>query len=181
MSENLVNILVSGIGGQGVVSLSKWIRELAAMSGYCCVGATFKGGAQRMGSVYSELRIYKENKEKLLISSQIPLGAVDVLIALEPWEALRFANRCNTKTLAVINSHEEKLYVERYNKKSFSFHDKIISTYPNSQYIDFTKISEQASNSKKDLNKTMLLQTIKKGLLPFKEEHFYQILNRIEE
>ena len=51
MKTSILNIIVCGTGGRGVQTLSNLIRKLANKSGYRCEGATFKGGAQKMGTL----------------------------------------------------------------------------------------------------------------------------------
>ena len=81
--DKIYNIIIAGTGGQGVFTLSNVLRSLCAKSGYQCQGATFKGGAQRLGSIHSELRIiFKSDSNKSIFSSQIAKGSLNLLICL---------------------------------------------------------------------------------------------------
>ncbi|HFC92058.1 MAG TPA: hypothetical protein ENJ51_04520, partial [Leucothrix mucor] len=51
------NLLLAGIGGQGINSLAKVLAEFIMLSGYQCQFTIHKGGAQSLGSVYAEFRI----------------------------------------------------------------------------------------------------------------------------
>ncbi len=163
MKTRILNILVCGVGGQGVSTLSNWLRQLSSLSNYICEGATFKGGAQRMGAIYSEIRIVINPKPNTIISTQIPKGAVDILIALEPWEALRYAQKCNSNTLIVVNSTIEKLYVDRFHKNE-RIHPitQIQSIFSNVITHNHTPLEQSIQ-----LNQSILEHTISCSELPF--------------
>ncbi len=79
------NIVVCGVGGQGNILISRLIGRILTDQGYTVsIGETF-GAAQRGGSVFSCLRVSKER----LYGPIIPDGQADVIISLEPMEALR--------------------------------------------------------------------------------------------
>ena len=171
-----LNIIIAGTGGRGVISLSNIIRKLAHNKELKCEGASFKGGAQRMGSVHSELRILKEGYRDINFSSQIPIGAVDVLLGLEPWEALRFANKCNSNTRAIITSSEEKLYVERYRKTATEDPIENIRSVYNSPIIkNYSKFSKEQTGGTKNTNFLIIEEAIKNGYLPFSLEDLNSI------
>ena len=173
--QTIINIIVTGTGGQGVITLSKWIRELAINHGFDCEGATFKGGAQRMGTVYSELRIRSKQENRTVFSSQIPKGKVDVLIGMEPWEALRFANMCNANSKAIINTREEKLYVERLgNNINIDPVSKLKELFDEIVIKDYATVSK--SETEKKTNQLMLQDAIAHGYLPFSSEEFENLI-----
>jgi Pyruvate/2-oxoacid:ferredoxin oxidoreductase gamma subunit len=178
--KGILNIIISGTGGQGVLTLSNMLRKLALSKGLKCEGATFKGGAQRMGSVYAELRILLDPQSKAYFSSQIPNYSVDVLIGMEPWEALRFANRCNTDTLSIINSEEEKLYVERYEKtEMIDPIQTLIKVYKSPIIKNYSQLSKELNGSSKFTNYLMLHEAIQKEYVPFSMEELIAIKTEI--
>jgi indolepyruvate ferredoxin oxidoreductase beta subunit len=80
-----LNIIMAGVGGQGNVMASRVLANMLSLKGYkVTIGETF-GMSQRGGSVMSHLRV----SEASAWSPQIPRGRADVLIALEPIEAVR--------------------------------------------------------------------------------------------
>lgn len=173
----ILNIIIAGIGGQGVTTLSDLIRKLALNASYKCEGATFKGGAQRMGSVHTELRILKEANIDTVFSSQIPLGKVDVLISLEPWEALRFANKCHKKTKVMVNNSVEKLYVERFQKmKLFNPTEKLSKLFENLIISDYSLLAKEETGYKKNANLMILLDAVSKNIIPFTSEDLEAII-----
>ncbi len=80
-----LNIIMAGVGGQGNVMASRVLANMLSLKGYrVTIGETF-GMSQRGGSVMSHLRV----SETSTWSPQIPKGRADILIALEPVEAVR--------------------------------------------------------------------------------------------
>ena len=85
MQQKPFNIVVCGVGGQGNILISRLIGRILTDQGYTVsIGETF-GAAQRGGSVFSCLRVSKDR----LYGPIIPEGQADVIISLEPMEALR--------------------------------------------------------------------------------------------
>lgn len=80
------NIIIAGVGGQGILSIAA-IIDLAAMNlGLHVKQAEVHGMSQRGGAVESHLRISSEE----IFSDLIPLGKADLILSIEPMEALRY-------------------------------------------------------------------------------------------
>lgn len=96
------NIIITGVGGQGNVLASRLLGGMMAAKGYLVtIGETF-GASQRGGSVMSHVRV----SGKAVSSPQIPEGRADVIVSLEPAEAVRvLAAYGNPKTVLVTNTH----------------------------------------------------------------------------
>ncbi|MCK5390668.1 MAG: 2-oxoacid:acceptor oxidoreductase family protein [Candidatus Thorarchaeota archaeon] len=97
--RNPFNILVAGVGGQGNLVCGRVLAEASVQSGLRpVVGDTF-GASRRGGSVLTHLRIGKTDWAPL-----IPKGEVDILLGLEPLEALRAALEfAGDRTVAIIS------------------------------------------------------------------------------
>jgi indolepyruvate ferredoxin oxidoreductase beta subunit len=80
-----VNVLIVGVGGQGVILVSKVLARLAQQRGYQVKQSEVHGMAKRGGSVFSHVRYGRE-----VWSPTIARGEVDLLVALEWAEALRW-------------------------------------------------------------------------------------------
>lgn len=175
MKGEILNIIVCGTGGRGVQHLSKLIRLLALGKGLGCEGASFKGGAQRMGTVYSELRIFDTARYEI-ISSCIPVGEVHLIIGLEPWEALRFAARCSADAKVIANTDIETLFIERFMDQKSSNPVEALGTLFKSPILkNYTELALHETNSNRSANVLILEDAITEGLLPFTLEE----LNRI--
>ena len=80
------NIILCGVGGQGILSVATIIGEAAMKEGLYIKQAEVHGMSQRGGDVQSNLRISSDP----INSDLIPLGGADVIISMEPMEALRY-------------------------------------------------------------------------------------------
>ncbi len=80
------NIIISGVGGQGILTMAS-IIDLAAMNlGLNVKQAEVHGMSQRGGAVESHLRISSEE----IFSDLIPKGKADIILSIEPMESLRY-------------------------------------------------------------------------------------------
>jgi len=80
------DIILAGVGGQGILSIATIIGEAALYEGLKIKQAEVHGMSQRGGDVQSNLRISSEP----ILSDLIPLKGADIIISLEPMEALRY-------------------------------------------------------------------------------------------
>ena len=80
------DIILSGVGGQGILSIATVIGKAALKEGLYMKQAEVHGMSQRGGDVQSNLRI----SDKPIASDLIPSGKCDLIISLEPMEGLRY-------------------------------------------------------------------------------------------
>lgn len=80
------DIILSGVGGQGILSIATVIGEAATLSGIHLKQSEVHGMSQRGGDVESDLRL----SDKEIHSDLISLGGADLIISMEPMEALRY-------------------------------------------------------------------------------------------
>ena len=80
------DIILSGVGGQGILSIATVIGRAALEEGLQIKQAEVHGMSQRGGDVQSNLRLSSDP----IASDLIPRGAADIIISLEPMEALRY-------------------------------------------------------------------------------------------
>lgn len=80
------DIILAGVGGQGILSIATVIGQAALAEGWCLKQAEVHGMSQRGGEVQSHLRISTEP----IWSDLIPQGKADIILSLEPLEALRY-------------------------------------------------------------------------------------------
>lgn len=93
------NLLIAGVGGQGVVLAGNITGEAALISGYDVKKTDALGMAQRGGSVISHLRIAPE-----VFSPLIRRGEADILLAFEKLEAARYSHYLHPGGVAIINN-----------------------------------------------------------------------------
>lgn len=80
------DIILAGVGGQGILSIATVIGSAALKQGLCLKQAEVHGMSQRGGDVQSNLRLSSEP----IHSDLIPRGGADLIVSLEPMEALRY-------------------------------------------------------------------------------------------
>ncbi|MEJ5262203.1 MAG: indolepyruvate oxidoreductase subunit beta [Ignavibacterium sp.] len=80
------DIILSGVGGQGIVSIAATIAMAALDNNLNIKQSEVHGMSQRGGAVYSHLRI----SDKEISSDLIPMGTADIIISVEPMESLRY-------------------------------------------------------------------------------------------
>ena len=80
------DIKLAGVGGQGILSIATVIGEAATAAGLYLKQAEVHGMSQRGGDVQSDLRLSTEP----IHSDLIPLGGADMILSMEPMEALRY-------------------------------------------------------------------------------------------
>lgn len=95
------NLVITGVGGQGNVLSSQLIGEALVSKGYfTTIGETY-GASQRGGPVMSHIRI----SSKRQLSPLIPKGKADIVVGLEPLEALRVLTQYgNRETVVLVNT-----------------------------------------------------------------------------
>lgn len=94
------DIILAGVGGQGILSIATIIASAALENGLYVKQAEVHGMSQRGGDVQSNLRI----SDKPIASDLIPLGKADIIISLEPMEALRYIPFLDEKGWIVSNA-----------------------------------------------------------------------------
>lgn len=94
------NILIVGVGGQGILLASELLSEVAFLNGYDVKKSEVHGMAQRGGVVSSHIR-YGEK----VFSPLIPEGDADVLLAFEMAEALRWSHFVKRDGVVIINEY----------------------------------------------------------------------------
>ena len=104
------DIILCGVGGQGILSIATIIGEAAISEGLYIKQAEVHGMSQRGGDVQSNLRISSEP----IHSDLIPLGSADVIISMEPMEALRYLPYLNKEKGWIITSSVPFVNIPNY-------------------------------------------------------------------
>jgi indolepyruvate ferredoxin oxidoreductase beta subunit len=107
-----MRILLSGVGGQGILFITRVLAELALARGWSVMGAETHGMAQRGGSVVSHLKV-----NQAAASPLIRKGAADLLFGLEENEGLRFLGYLRAGGRLLLNEGSGKFkrdIIQRY-------------------------------------------------------------------
>jgi len=94
------DIILAGVGGQGILSIAAVIGEAALHEGWYMKQSEVHGMSQRGGDVISHLRL----SDKPIASDLIPIGKADLIISLEPMESLRYLPYLKQDGWVVTNS-----------------------------------------------------------------------------
>lgn len=94
------DIILSGVGGQGILSIATVIGYAAIDSGLYMKQAEVHGMSQRGGDVQSHLRI----SSKEIHSDLIPFGGADIILSIEPMESLRYLPYLSEEGWVITNS-----------------------------------------------------------------------------
>jgi indolepyruvate ferredoxin oxidoreductase beta subunit len=98
--DKTFNLILNGVGGQGIITLLSLIDEAAFMQGYEVRSSELHGLSQRGGSVETHIRFGKEVNSPL-----IPNGKADLVISLEMFEALRETQKAGKQTKFLVNDY----------------------------------------------------------------------------
>ncbi len=133
------DIILSGVGGQGILSIATVIGRAALKSGLYMKQAEVHGMSQRGGDVQSNLRI----SDKPIASDLIPTGKCDLIISLEPMEALRYLPYLNADGWLVTNE------VPLINIPVYPAEEDLkaqISQLPHKIMLDVNKVAKEAGS-----------------------------------
>jgi len=97
--NDVTNVMVCGIGGQGVMTAAEILAQTAISLGFDTKKTEVAGMAQRGGVVTSHVRFGPR-----VLSPSIPAGEADVLLGFEPAEAMRWAAHVRPEGVVMVNT-----------------------------------------------------------------------------
>lgn len=98
-SNNKYDILLSGVGGIGILTASRLITDAARIEGKNVIMSEIHGLSQRGGMVYTMVRLGE------VVSPLIKKGGVDTLIALEVTESMRYLEKMDPNGTIIVNDN----------------------------------------------------------------------------
>lgn len=139
--NNITNILIVGVGGQGIITASDIIAQAALNEGYDTKKSEIHGMSQRGGSVFSHIRFGDKVQSPL-----IPAHGADILISLERMETLRWIDYAGAQT-QIIMSQTQILpaNVETYPE---GIEDILKNQFPNVHSLDLKRLKTTIENPK---------------------------------
>ncbi len=143
------DIILAGVGGQGILSIATVIGEAAMADGLYIKQAEVHGMSQRGGDVQSNLRI----SSKPIASDLIPLGGADIIISLEPMEALRYLPYLKTDGW-VVTSNVPFVNIDNYpDAAELTAH---LDRLPNRVVLDVEALAHEAGAPAQAANMVLL-------------------------
>jgi len=131
------DIILCGVGGQGILSIATIIGEAAMKENLYIKQAEVHGMSQRGGDVQSNLRI----SSRPIQSDLIPKGGADVIISMEPMEALRYLPYLSKEGWIITSSTP---FVNIPNYPEFEAIKKELDALP---YVIMLDIEQQAKDA----------------------------------
>ncbi len=135
------DIILAGVGGQGILSIATIIGYAAVESGLYLKQAEVHGMSQRGGDVQSNLRI----SDKEIHSDLIPEGSADLILSVEPMESLRYLPLLSKDGWLVTNSTP---FINITNYPDQEKIDKAINDLPNKIYLNADQIAKDLFNAR---------------------------------
>lgn len=133
------DIILSGVGGQGILSIATVIGKAALTEELHIKQAEVHGMSQRGGDVQSNLRI----SSAPIASDLIPYGCADIILSLEPMEALRYLPWLSKEGWIVTNTTP---FVNIDNYPEMAIVNKELAALPHVIAIDVDTIAKQAAS-----------------------------------
>lgn len=135
------DIILSGVGGQGILSIATIIGYAALESGLNLKQAEVHGMSQRGGDVQSHLRI----SDKEIFSDLIPFNGADIILSVEPMESLRYLPYLSKKGWLITN---KATYINIPNYPEMSKVVEEIEKIENHIIIDADALAKEAGNAR---------------------------------
>lgn len=157
----MLNIMITGVGGQGTVLAAKLLAQAAETRNWRVRTAETIGMAQRGGSVVSHVRLANQDEPRI-DAPLIAHGEADLIIAFEPAEAVRCLGylRPGGALVSATNSVQPvtaALSRDAYSSKPFL--EYLRQTVPNCLLVDDTALIKQIG-SPKALNVALLASAV---------------------
>jgi len=130
------DVVLAGVGGQGVLSVASIIAHAALSEGLEVRQSEVHGMAQRGGAVLSHLRISDGN----IAGDLVPKGGADLVISMEPLESLRYVSYLKTDGVLVTNTGQ---FNNIPNYPDTSKITAVIKSLPNRRLVEADSLAKE--------------------------------------
>ena len=135
------DIILCGVGGQGILSIATIIGEAATEAGINLKQAEVHGMSQRGGDVQSNLRLSTDP----IYSDLISLGGADVVISMEPMESLRYLPYL-AKNGTIVTSNKPFVNIPDYPDETALMAE--LASMPSVVQLDIESVAKDAGNAR---------------------------------
>ncbi len=171
----IYDIVLVGVGGQGIILASSILSEVALYAGYDVKTNEVHGMAQRGGSVISQIRFGEK-----VYSPLVKSGDADLLIGLEKLEAIRGLKYCNKDSKVVVNERKIPPVTVSSGDAIYPGDDEIINVLNNSindyYIIPAEKIALDIGNIKTE---NVVMLGAASNFLPFEAGDFERAIKKL--
>lgn len=147
----ITNIMISGVGGQGLVLMTKLVSHAAFHHGYDVKTNDVVGLSQRGGMVWGNIRFGES-----VLSPNIRPGHGDILVSLEPLEALRWSHILKDGATIILNTKEVFPTLVQQEKEPYPW-EEIEAMNGRYKVISLNAFDEAKKLGKKEMANTILL------------------------
>jgi len=170
--KDKINIVLTGIGGQGVITAANLLGKAAVAAGVNVFVSEIHGMAQRGGSVNCTVRLGNVS------GPLVPSGTADVILSTEPAEALRYIHFSNRKTKIITDVTPIIPFTVATGDEKYPPVEKIfeeLKKYAEVYTVDATKI---ATNAGAIVTKNVVMLGALAGadILPFKSNVLLNVI-----
>jgi indolepyruvate ferredoxin oxidoreductase beta subunit len=148
MTDNVTNVFICGVGGQGILLASEILSSLALAKGLDVKKSEVHGMAQRGGAVVSHVRFGEK-----VHSPVITQGESDILVSFEKLEALRWIDHVKPGGAVIVSSQE--IIASGMEEYPEGIAERIAERVPDAVFLDALKLAEEAG-SVRAVNTVML-------------------------
>ncbi|MBR9978507.1 MAG: indolepyruvate oxidoreductase subunit beta [Bacteroidetes bacterium] len=163
------DIILAGVGGQGILTIATIIGFAAVERGLHLKQSEVHGMSQRGGDVQSHLRI----SDREIHSDLIPEGRADLIISIEPMEALRYTSFLSPEGWLITN---RKPFVNIPDYPDFEEVWTKIEKLPRSILIDGEKLAREVATTR---SMNIVILGASSSFLPFELSEFEHAISTI--
>jgi indolepyruvate ferredoxin oxidoreductase len=185
--KDVTNIMLTGIGGTGVLTISALLGMAAHIEGKVSTTLDLTGLAQKGGAVWSHIKIF--SKDKIPFSHKISPASADLLLACDPIVAAKEEIQetfSKSKTYSVVNTSLSPV-ADFVKERDIAFMEEETidlikkSCFELTSLLPASKIAEDLSNDAIGSNLVMLGAAFQAGLIPLKRESIQEaiVLNKV--
>lgn len=159
MTDAITNILLVGVGGQGILLASEILAEAFMIAGFDVKKSEIHGMSQRGGSVVSHVRFGKK-----VFSPVVPEGEGDILFGFELLETSRYLHLLRSGAKVIANDFRIQPPAVQLGQQRYpdNLQASIATRFPDFQLVDGLKIATEVGNPK--VANTVLLGAVSSHL-----------------
>lgn len=173
MKDKVTNVLISGVGGQGILLASEVLSEVLMLAGYDVKKNEIHGMAQRGGSVVSHIRFGAK-----VYSSIIPEGEGDILLGFELLETYRYLPLLRKGAKIIVNDLKILPPPVTLGKETYpdNVQAKIKQAFPDTLLVNGADLAKQVGNPR---TVNIALLGAMAGALPIDKQLWCDTLRRM--
>lgn len=167
----IFNIIISGTGGQGLITLLQILAEAALLEGFDVKTSETHGLSQRGGSVETHIRFGEK-----VYSPLVALGAADLIFGLEMLEGLRVVSYANKKTIFLLNKFITPFPGSLTEQEIIKELEKLTE---NLEIVPASEVCQKELNKEVVSGIYLLSYAVHKKLIPLKPDSIFKAISKV--